>query len=236
MNNSVVLPLEEDLLWDIIENGQKQKLIVNVAQSYAALKDKLLYYISNTELDVEFDWTDCDFDIKSSVIESYINLNRMYENSELIQTVFDLMMCYKGIDAEVRGIFNVNELVDFINNHLELFSKLVPFVDSVFLVVCNGFAPIADAFKPELFEQVHDNSLSVNVVYLFMMPEFAAYYGVLDFNNLKWYTTQFNDPIYNNDSLHNIVFENTSGLAAVIYAVMIEQGLINEQDLKEEDK
>lgn len=228
MSNSVVLPLDEQLLWDIIENGQTQPLIVNVADSFKNLQDKILYYISNAELDVVFDWDDCDFETKSQIVRSYIELNRLYQNDTLIDTLFDIMMCYKRFEWQQHGIFTEDQCIEFINDHLELVSKLVAFLDSCILLVCNGFAPIVDSFKPEIFEQVRDNSISLNISYLFKIPEFVAFYSVLDCNNLKWYTIQFKEPIYNNDCLHNIVFETTSGLAAAIYAVLQQKGLIKE--------
>lgn len=225
---SITLPLEEQQLWDIIENGQKEKLNVDVVNSFANLQDKLLYYISNVELDVQFDWTGCDFETKSAIVLSYINLNRLYYNQDLVMTLFDLVMCYKGIFTEQLGIFTHDQTVDFINNHLDLFEKLIGFLDSVILLVCNGFAPIHDMFDPELFEKVEDSSISLNSSYLFKMPEFAAYYSMIDHNNLKWYDIQFTKPIYDNHFLHDIVFETTSGLATATYAVLKEQHMLEE--------
>ena len=224
----VTLPLNEDLLWNIIENGQKQPLTIDVRTSFANLGDKILYYISNAELDVTFDWTNCDFDTKDAIITSYIELNRLYYNPQLIDTLFGIMMCYKGIEVEQHGIFTTDEVINYINNHVELVAKQIAFLDSVIILVCNGFAAITDSFKPENFEQINDNSISLNVVYLFQIPEFVAYYSRLDFNNLKWYATQFTQPLYNNEVLQNIVFQPNSGLAAAIYAVMTEQGIIKE--------
>lgn len=227
MNNLVILPLEEDVLWDIIENGQQQPIVVDVASSYANLNDKILYYISNAELDVTFDWSGCDFDTKNSIMLSYINLNRIYKNDELNRTLFDLMLCYKGIETDCQGIFTLDQCIDFINNNLELFSKLIPFIDSAILLIGNGFAPLNKYFQPDMFEQVTDNTLSLNVSCLFSIPEFVVYYSILDQTNLKWYTIQFDKPIYDNNTLHNIVFEKQSGLAAAAYATMIEMGLIS---------
>lgn len=227
MNNLVVLPLEEDVLWDIIENGQQQPIVVDAAGSYANLNDKILYYISNAELDVTFDWSGCDFDTKSAIMLSYINLNRIYKSDELNRTLFDLMLCYKGFETDYQGIFTLEQCIDFINNNLELFSKLVAFVDSVILLIGNGFAPLNKHFQPDMFEQVTDNTLSLNVSCLFNIPEFVVYYSILDQTNLKWYTIQFGKPIYDNNTLHNIVFEKQSGLAAAAYATMIEMGLVS---------
>lgn len=225
----ISLPLNDDVLWDIIENGQTQPLVVDVASSVVNLGDNLLYYISNAELNVVFDWTNCTADKKSNIVLNYIQLNRLYENVDLSNTVFDLMMCYKGLLDQPRGIFTEDECVDFINNNVELFAKLIQFLDSVLILVCNGFKPIASMFKPNLYEQIEDNSISLNICYLLNIPEFVAYYSLLRFDNLKWYPIQFTKPIYNGKTLHDIVFESSSGLAAAVYAVMVEQGFVKEQ-------
>lgn len=228
MQEKVILPLSEDLLWDIIENGQKQPLIVDASKSFDNLQDKLLYYISNAELDVVLDWENCSFDSKSSIVESYFGLNRLYYNQTLVDTMFDLMMCYKQLPCQYIGIFDQDQCIEFINNHLALMEKTIAFLDSVILLACNGFAAVNKTFDPNCFQKVSDNSLSLNICYLFRIPEFVAYYSKLNFNNLKWYTIQFNEPIYNNELLHNIVFEQTSGLAVAICAVLKQKNLIKE--------
>lgn len=228
MSSCVVLPLAEDQLWDVIENGQKEVIVVDVAGSFNNLGNNILYYISNAGIDVQFDWEGCDDHIKQQVMLSYINMNRLYKHDQLINTLMDLMMVYKDIPGQLQGIFTEEQCIDFINNNLQLFATLVNFLDSVVLLVGKGFKSISCAFDPEHFEQVVDPSISLNVINLFYIPEFAAFYGVLDIDNLKWYQIQFTKPLYDNNFLDNIVFGKNSGLAAAAAAVLKIQGKLEE--------
>lgn len=228
MSDIVCLPLEEDVLWNIIENGQQHVLTVDVKQSIDNLNDNVLYYVSNAGLDVCFDWSKCDYQAKSKILLNYLQMNRMYYNDSLVQTLFDLMMCYKNIPNEPQGILNNEQCIDFINQNVELFEKLVAFLDSVMVLVGRGFKATSQMFDPKQYQQVNDPTISLNIVHLFKIPEFVAFYSVVNMDNLKWYVIQFEKPLYD-DMLQNIVLGPTSGLAAAFYANIINSGIIPPQ-------
>lgn len=219
--NSVVLPFDESTLWDIIETADNPEIVyhINVKQSYDNLKDKLLYYISNLGINVIFDWTDCDYNIKSALILDYLKLNRLYYNQQLVVTIGSILLYYKEIAYDPNSILTCEQTEQFIIDNIEVITLCTTFLDSALLYIVYQFKNMTQYFNKDEYQCVNDPNVPLNLVHLFAIENFGEFYTVVVNDNIRWFDIQFTRPIYNNESISKYVFSKDSVLAIAGYHI-----------------
>ena len=227
MEQLTILPFDDDQLWSVIENKHPNTYTINVAKSYENLKDKMLYYISNLELDVVFDFTDCDYELKKALLLQYLSLNRLYYNQQLLFTIGSILLTYKTIGFDESSILDRNQTIDFINENIDIVRKCTNFLDSVLLYTVYQFKNLHPYFDKSKYETVKDSTIPLNLVHLLKLSMFGLFYTDVITDSLKWYEIQFTCPIYNNQSITEFVFDKNSVVAIAGYH--IDQKLLNDK-------
>lgn len=218
--NKVILPFDDDTLWNIIKDKQTNTVYtVDFVASYANLKDSLLYYISNLQLDCVFDFTDATYDQKAQLIEQYINLIKICTNKQLAITLASICLRCKDLAYLDQSILTEDETDRFINDHVDQIDKIIKFADSVVLYIIYQLPQLHHLVDIDKVPHVDDKSIPLNVVNMFDIVEFACYYSVLNNDNLAWYDHQFTNPIYDNKDLSSYVFVPNNLVVAYLFDV-----------------
>jgi len=223
--DKIVLPLADDELWKFIDDESMSSKIyqIDVLHSYHNLKENLLYYISNLGMNVQFDFHGCDYSIKSSVIEQYFKILKLFEQHQMLQTVAALLMCFKRIEVDCYGIFDKSEANKWISDHIDLIETSAQFMDSImlFLLVCFDQANNKNAndrmFNIDQYPHIQTSSISVNLPLLTNYVDFAQYYGTVNPADFVWYDLQFTQPIYDERSLAQLIFTDNNIIVALCW-------------------
>ena len=212
--NKITLPFDDETLWSIIENDiSTTTYTVDVKTSYNNLRDNLLYYISNLNLNVILDWTDCSTQIKKDVLKQYITMNRVFKNNDLNVATGNVLLVCKQLGYDPKGLLSYSDTVDFINDNLELVTRCVMFMDSVLVYMNYQLSNHNKSFNKADYEEVVTNNIPVNLVNLFSIIMFGIFYTDINPDNLRWYENQFKQPMFNNECLSAYVFSDDSFMA-----------------------
>lgn len=215
MSENVILPFDDDIVWEMIDEDKinNTTYTVNVKQSYDNLKNAFLYYISNLGLDVEFDWSNCDYETKSTILKDYLGLNRVYEQHELLITVGSLLMLYKQLGYDHNSFLTIDQAEQFINDNPMLIDRCASFVDSLMLYVGYQLKQSHEFVDISKYQSVKDNTIPFCLPALLTLPNFGAYYSIVNPNRFTWYEIQFTQPIYGGRTIDKYVLDKHSALA-----------------------
>jgi hypothetical protein len=147
---------------------------------------KLLTYVSNLDIpcNIAFDITNLTH---QGLLKEYLHSGSIINVASLELAAIDCLLEYKGIS-------NTNTFKTFISDNLEIIKEWVSRLDS--LVVYNMYTVNDDNFKKWAMDHQPDDadtSSAVNFVSILKYPHFYSYYSIVDEDNLKYYTTLFND-------------------------------------------
>lgn len=88
-------------------------------------------FLRNTDYPVTYDFSKCSFEKKSKFLNEYITTSVGYKLDELIQTWMAACCFSLGIVLEDTGIFNKDELKEFVECNLEIIGEIIKFLISL---------------------------------------------------------------------------------------------------------
>ncbi len=216
----ITLPFSQEKLFEIFENLELKKLQehVHVKSSLANLGDKLLTYISNLELDCDFDFKDCTYEEKAQVLEQYANCNSCVKIQSLIDAYLHILATIKNIDGYVSILSN-DEAKTFVETHVELCDRLHTFFDSSILWYCDRLKDqdrIAD-YPAQTYPCIEDKKyIFLSVVYLLSEPSSVMLYSSIDQDRIRYFTYQLNEPMFEGKYLANYLYTENNVFGAMV--------------------
>ena len=133
MENKIMtgLPYDMSLMNDIRDNGA----IVNMNDLHFPNVDNqinvAMIFLRNTDFNVELDFSQCSYEMKSQYLLSYLTDAVEYKIDSLIQSWLASVCVSLGIVLKDKGIFNEDELLKFTKDNIELVGQLLQFLISL---------------------------------------------------------------------------------------------------------
>lgn len=133
MENKIMtgLPYDMSLMNDIRDNGA----IVNMNDLHFPNVDNqinvAMIFLRNTDFNVELDFSQCSYEMKSQYLLSYLTDAVEYKVDSLIQSWLASVCASLGIVLKDKGIFNEDELLKFTKDNIELVGQLLQFLISL---------------------------------------------------------------------------------------------------------
>ena len=217
----VKAPLSTEEMKEAFLNKGKIKYIIDYKNS--SLKtDVLLMFLSNLELDPEFDLDGVVPQEKFDFIATYMKSKALISSQYLAYAVINILLSYRKFNWEpiFPRVLTDEEITQFISKQGELVEKWASFIDSTLLVLIRGFDP---QISLDEYDEVPDMQIGMNVVNLLQMPVFYdAFIGAGSGTDtkLRWYTQQFETSYFKGRQLitylcdkKNTIFLGMTGLA-----------------------
>ncbi|OIQ17184.1 MAG: hypothetical protein BM556_13305 [Bacteriovorax sp. MedPE-SWde] len=214
----VSLPLKVEELKEFIENKDN----VYIADySKIEIKGTVLYnYVSNLELPVEFDFSNCSFEEKEEAIKSFMETRNIVTADSLRINVAALILYIRGINVdEVFGnlIFTEDERKEFFKRNEGLCYRWEQFIEStmIFSQKClkkkiedSDDIPLNEIEFEHNFEIIDDVLyIGANVVKMFSIPSFMElFFLVQPRTELKYFKQQFDEYIFRGKNLFEFFF------------------------------
>lgn len=190
--NKSILPFSNEVLWHILENLDQSTdtFLIDGRQSYNNIGKSMILYITNLGLKCEIDYTDLTYEEKSELLLQYLDSLKICYIESLAHTIGKILLRCKCISVESKAIFSDEETDKWINEHLDICSKLVTFSDSCLIYLarqCLANDCIKDDLK-DAYEVIDDiNYVPMNLVNVFKLPDFTIYYSKVDSSFMKYF-------------------------------------------------
>lgn len=201
----VKAPLSTEEMKEAFLNKGKIKYVIDYKNS--SLKtDVLLMFLSNLEIDPEFDLEGVSSQEKFDFITTYMKSKALINSRSLLCVVTNILLTYRGYDWQkyfLRGALSDEEIQQFIAQNKELVEKWAMFLDSTLLLLIRAFDP---GISLDEYEEVPETTIGVNVLNLIQTPAFYdAFIGTASGKQvtLKWFTNLFETPYFKGKMLIN---------------------------------
>jgi hypothetical protein len=203
----VKAPLSTEEMKEAFLNKGKIKYIIDYKNS--SLKtDVLLMFLSNLEIDPEFDLEGVPSKEKFDFIVTYMKSKAKISSVYLALTVAGILLHSRKIDSEqiVPRTMSDAEMDEFIAANKEIVDRWSVFIDSTLLLMIRAFDP---QISLEQYEEVQDAQVGVNIVNLLQMSAFyEAFIAAGEGQNLKWFTNQFEEHYFKGVHILNYLQRN----------------------------
>nr|DAL50269.1 MAG TPA_asm: hypothetical protein [Caudoviricetes sp.] len=210
----VSLPLQEEKLFELLQNQDKlkEKINVDVKNTLNAISlSEMFLYISNLGLNAELELSDYSYEQKRDILHEYLRLETVHPINSLLITLMNCFFIVKGISYKIKNdIFTDEEYDRFISENESSIIEWMRFLDSCLLYMMHDLKDlkITDAAQYQAIEK----NIPVQLISLLNYQDFTVYYSKININNLRWYSKQFEKSIYNNMRLHDILVNSTSNI------------------------
>lgn len=210
----VSLPLQEEKLFELLQNQDKlkEKINVDVKNTLNAISlSEMFLYISNLGLNAELELSDYSYEQKRDILHEYLRLETVHPINSLLITLMNCFFIVKGISYKIKNdIFTDEEYDRFISENESSIIEWMRFLDSCLLYMMYDLKDlkITDAAQYQAIEK----NIPVQLISLLNYQDFTVYYSKININNLRWYSKQFEKSIYNNMRLHDILVNSTSNI------------------------
>lgn len=210
----VSLPLQEEKLFELLQNQDKlkEKINVDVKNTLNAISlSEMFLYISNLGLNAELELSDYSYEQKRDILHEYLRLETVHPINSLLITLMNCFFIVKGISYKIKNdIFTDEEYDRFISENESSIIEWMRFLDSCLLYMMHDLKDlkITDAAQYQAIEK----NIPVQLISLLNYQDFTIYYSKININNLRWYSKQFEKSIYNNMRLHDILVNSTSNI------------------------
>ncbi len=215
----VNLPLGVEQLKEFIEN-KELKYLVNYKNS--ELKGTVLFnYVSNLDLPVEFEFTDCSYEEKEEMILAYMGTRNIVGSKSLAINMANIILTYREVDTNgmlINPLFSKVEVNRFIEKNIEVLKRWELFLESTIIYAhqCIRKKPVdsvEECVYQHKYEVIDDiRYVGLNIVNLFAVPAFMELFFTAPFRNEpKYFQVQFNDYMYKGKNLYSYYLneENT---------------------------
>jgi len=215
----VKAPLTTEEMKEAFLNKGRIKYIIDYKNS--SLKtDVLLMFLSNLEIEPEFDLEGVPTQEKLDFIATYMKSKAIINSVSLSHAVAQILLSTRGVEWEsvFPRILSDEEIAQFATQHKEMVERWSLFIDSTLLVLIRAFDP---QISLDEFEEVQDAPIGMNVTQLLQVPAFYdAFLAAGKGKELKWFTTQFETPYFKGKNLisflnrtDNTMFIGMNGMA-----------------------
>lgn len=226
MNNVkvVTLPLKVEELKEFIE---KKDTLYVVSYKDTQIKGNVAYnYLSNLDLHAEFDFTDCDYELREEALTSFMQTRNLISSDGPRLNVAQILLEKRGIDTQdmfSNSMFSKDEIELFITNNQEILNKWEQFLEStiIYAQMCLRTEFDDENFKLEnpypdleVIDDIH--WLGTNIVTLFSIPTFMEQFlSITPIHPHVYFKQQFEEYMFKGSNLFSyyLAQENTPFLA-----------------------
>jgi hypothetical protein len=176
--------------------------------------DILLQYLSNLEIQADFDFTGTSKNERFEFLLTYLKMKTIIKNNDLNLAAGSLLLVSKNINNFIEQNFlTEDEMQEFYVLHKNLVDKWSIILDSSLLMLIRVAAP---QLSLDEYEDVVDpNYCGVNFVNLFNINGFFnAFTSQPAISNLKWFTHQFENFAFQNELLFKIICDSDESFSA----------------------
>ncbi len=214
------LPFETDELVEFLSEDDSSDKIIKVSLEQSDLSsENFLFYINNLNLNVDLVDINVSFEKKEELITAYFNIPHHFYIKQLVSTMASILYHYFGIEKPQDSILSDIETEQYIKNNEDFIKKIILFLDSADL--CFLTLDSKDArndIKASLSEEdiIDDRHfIGLNISWLFTLKGFADYYLVDREYNKKYFVYQFDEHIYSNKCLADLLVHNNSEIGFI---------------------
>jgi hypothetical protein len=214
----ITVPLSVDQMKEAFLNkadrdAGKIKYVVDYANS-TIKGDVLLQFLSNLEIQADFDFTGASKKDRFDFLATYFKMRSIIKNKDLNYAAAAVLLYSKDFSAkEVEGqsFLSEEEVKEFYVTHKPLVDKWSLMLDSCLLLILRVSSP--ETSLDEYEEVVDPSYCGVNFVNLFNVHGFFCMFtSKPEISELKWFTHQFEGFSFNNDFLFKIISESNVGV------------------------
>jgi hypothetical protein len=188
-------------------------------------EQKLLTYLGNLDLNCDIDIEDFNDPVNAKLLQTYFSSTTLVNVLTLERAAIGVLFEYKGLVAP--GYF-----ANFIQENLELVKTWVQKLDS--LVLFNTYIINDEEAKQEVKNYPEDNTDSIegiNWVSLLKHQEFFYFYQLLDFKNLRYYSTYFTETMFKGRNLYSFWATEKNPMFLITWGILEEK--INSKEWNE---
>lgn len=227
---TVKLPLSMDQLQEVLalkgEGGSevtvKQDIMAEVSYKDSTLKGaNFINYVSNLKLSINLVKEDNSKEDRFELMRAYLTSRMMSEISVLNLESITMLMKRKLSNIETvdgETYFTNAEREEFMEEYKEVLEKYELFLESILVGLPFCLKEYASTIGKELIdsgavEAVNDPAfISSNIVSIIIEPDFLENYLSLPLKNksLKFFDSQWFEPVFNGFSLISIMTQHTS--------------------------
>lgn len=214
------LPFETDELVEFLSEDDLCDKIINVSLKNSELSEEnFLFYINNLNLNVNLVDLDISYESKENLINQYFSIPHYFYLKQLVSTMVSILYTYYKIDKKEDSILSEEETNKYIENNKEFLNKIILFLDSIdlcFLTLDSKDAK--DKIKNSLPEEdiIDDRHfIGSNISWILSVPGFYCYYLVDREFKKKYFVYQFEEFIYSNKCLADVLIHNNSEIGFI---------------------
>lgn len=224
--NRITVPLNEQMLVDVVTNKTQDQFIVDVAKSIEQDESfDIITYCSNLQLNGVFDFDNVDYCHIERLLTDYIECHTVYYIEQLTTTLIDVLLTFKQIEHDNVGLLTDEQVCEYVKTHHDKLADVVQFLDSIVVYYAGCTCKFAN--EQQLKEQfgVIDNSFIIgpNIVTVFKHIDFIVYYSKIDYAKLRFYPQQFKQVMFGSHSLEQYVFDNNNLLSGYFVTNIINK-------------
>lgn len=214
----ISLPLDDQTVVSIITKKNTDTLEIDLNQSYQNLKDSLILYITNVEVEGSYNWDQLDYNTKADIVKQYYRQTKPFSIPDIDQTMMSMLLMYKGFDCPTCGIFDRDQSVQFVNDNIKLIQAITKFLDSTLLFYVRQLSNsgIGHFNLEDCVVNEDRYAVPINSVHMLMLESYNDYMTVINPDNLVWFKPFFEMPIFDGDYIHKFMYGKDNGLSAVV--------------------
>lgn len=225
--DKVILPFDNNVVWEILqsEDPKDKTFNINIKQSLENLKDKLLIYVSNLDLIIDFKKDELNYDQKVELFDQYLNLIKIYDIDQLVQTLMHVICISRNIEIKCNSIFTNNEVKQYIRDHKQLIDNINIFIDSTLVYYAYQLSLVNKIDKQsfEKFEVINDHKfVPLNVVNIFKYQQTLVLYERSKDENMRYLKCQFEQPMFGGEYLQKWLYTNNNLCCAFLNDIIKE--------------
>ena len=213
-----VLPFEDSVVWNLLQQNERQHFNIKIASSISNLKDKFLIYVSNLGLDIDFDPNELTYGDKCDLFDQYLKLNRVFSCKILDHTLLHVICTSRGIDCKSFSMFNNTQAEEYIAQHQNLIENINVFVDSSLLYLAYQMQLnklIDQQPLSELYPVVDDPHFVPQVVVnLFGFEQSIVLFSTIEQDRIKYLKPQFENAMFSGEYLNKYLLSSNNYFAA----------------------
>ena len=224
--NRITVPLNEQMLVDVVTNKTQDQFIVDVAKSIEQDETfDIITYCSNLQLNGVFDFDNVDYCHIERLLTDYIECHTVYYIEQLTATMIDVLLTFKQIEHDNVGLLTDEQVCEYVNTHHDKLADVVQFLDSIVVYYAGCTCKFANEQQLKQQFGVIDNSFIVgpNVVTVFKHIDFIVYYSKIGYEKLRFYPQQFKQVMFGSHSLEHYVFDNNNLLSGYFVTNIINR-------------
>jgi hypothetical protein len=230
--------MKEAFLNKADRDSGKVKYVVDYAKS-SIKGDVLLQYLSNLEINADFDFSGASKQDRFDFLWTYMKMKTIIKNRDLNYAAASVLLHSKGYEPSVvkgQAFLSPEEVKEFYATHTQLVARWAHIVDSSLLLLVRATAPQASLDE---YESITDPSYGcVNFVNLYEIPNFFLTFTELpSAQPLVWFTHQFEEFAFNNELLLRIMMESDKSIfSSWILMDIAAYGKVPKEQLEEVNK